>query len=72
MIIPLITAEIFGTETIGRLLGVILTAGGIADAAAPWAVGYLRDVSGSYTSSCFSLVGVALLGALAVLGLPVR
>jgi len=72
MIIPLITAEIFGTETLGRLLGVILTAGGVADAAAPWAVGYLRDSSGSYTSSCFALVGVALLGALAVLGLPDR
>ena len=72
MIIPLITAEMFGTETIGRLLGVILTAGGVADAAAPWAVGYLRDSTGSYTSSCFALIGVALLGALAVLALPER
>jgi cyanate permease len=72
MFIPLITAEIFGTETLGRLLGVILTAGGVADAAAPWAVGYLRDSTGSYTSSCFVLIGVALLGALAVLALPER
>jgi cyanate permease len=72
MIIPLITAGIFGTETLGRLLGVILTAGGIADAAAPWAVGHLRDATGSYTSSCFALVGVAVLGALAVLALPER
>ena len=72
MIIPLITAEIFGSEALGRLLGVILAAGGIADAAAPWAVGHLRDATGSYTSSCFALVGVALLGALAVLGLPER
>jgi cyanate permease len=72
MIIPLITAEIFGSEGLGRLLGVILAAGGIADAAAPWAVGHLRDATGSYTSSCFTLIGVALLGALAVLGLPER
>ena len=72
MIIPLMTAEIFGVEILGRLLGVILTAGGIADAAAPWAVGRLRDVTGSYNSACFALVGVALLGALAVLALPSR
>jgi len=70
MIIPLITAEIFGIESLGMLLGVILTAGGVADAAAPWAVGSLRDATGSYTSSCFGLVAVAVLGALAVLGLP--
>jgi MFS family permease len=72
MIIPLMTAEIFGIEILGRLLGVILTAGGIADAAAPWAVGRLRDVTGSYNSACIALVGVALLGALAVLALPNR
>lgn len=31
MIIPLMTAEIFGMQILGRLLGVILTAGGIAE-----------------------------------------
>jgi len=72
MIIPLMTAEIFGVEMLGRLLGVILTAGGIADAAAPWAVGRLRDVSGSYASASLALVGIALIGALAVLALPKR
>src|ERR1700723_3095995 len=70
MIIPLMTAEIFGIEILGRLLGVILTAGGIAEAAAPWFVGRLRDATGSYFDSCIVLVGMALLGGLAVLGLP--
>lgn len=72
MIIPLMTAEIFGVEILGRLLGVILTAGGIAEAAAPWFTGRLRDATGSYTESCVLLVGIALLGGLAVLGLPAR
>ena len=72
MIIPLMTAEIFGIEILGKLLGVILTAGGIADGAAPWLTGRLRDATGSYTESCFVLVGIALLGGLAVLGLPSR
>jgi MFS family permease len=72
MIIPLITAEIFGIEILGRLMGVILTAGGIAEAAAPWVMGHLRDATGSYRESCFVLVVVALLGGVAVLGLPGR
>jgi MFS family permease len=72
MIIPLMTAEIFGMRILGRLLGVILTAGGIAEAVSPWLMGRLRDATGSYSTSCFLLVGVALLGAVAVLGLPER
>jgi MFS family permease len=72
MVIPLMTAEIFGIEILGRLLGVILTAGGIAEAAAPWLIARLRDTTGSYRESCFVLVGIALLGGLAVLALPGR
>ena len=72
MIVPLMTAEIFGIEILGRLMGVILTAGGVAEAAAPWVIGHLRDATGNYFASCFVLVAVALLGAIAVLGLPGR
>jgi MFS family permease len=70
MIIPLMTAEIFGMQVLGRLLGVILTAGGIAEAVAPWLTGRLRDATGNYSESCILLVVIALLGAAAVLGLP--
>ncbi|MGH9539788.1 MAG: MFS transporter [Terriglobales bacterium] len=72
MIIPLMTAEIFGMKILGRLLGVILTAGGVAEAVSPWLTGRLRDATGDYSQSCSLLVGVALLGAVAVLGLPER
>src|ERR1700757_5196444 len=72
MIIPLMTAEIFGIEVLGRLLGVILTAGAVADSASPWLIGRLRDMTGSYFVSCVVLVAMALLGGLAVLGLPGR
>jgi cyanate permease len=72
MIIPLVTAEIFGTQILGRLLGVLLAAGAVADAAAPWLIGRLRDTTGSYSVSCSVLVALALLGGLAVLGLPER
>jgi MFS family permease len=72
MIVPLVTAEIFGTEILGRLLGVLLAAGAIADSIAPWLIGRLRDTTGSYSMSCLVLVVMALLGGLAVLGLPER
>ncbi len=72
MIIPLMAAEIFGMRILGRLLGVILTAGGVAEALAPWLTGRMRDASGDYSRSCFLLVGMALLGATAVLALPER
>jgi sugar phosphate permease len=70
MIIPLMTAEIFGVQVLGRLMGVILTTDGIAEAASPWLMGRLRDTTGSYTEGYFLLAGVALLGAVTVLALP--
>jgi sugar phosphate permease len=72
MIVPLITAEIFDTQLLGRLLGVILTAGGVADSVAPWIVGYLRDVTGSYEKGFIFLIAISLLGAVAAALLPKR
>jgi MFS family permease len=72
MIVPLITAEIFDVALLGRLLGVILTAGGIADAVAPWFVGYVRDVTGSYQGGFLFLIAISLLGAAAAACLPKR
>jgi MFS family permease len=72
MIVPLITAEIFDVALLGRLLGVILTAGGVADAVAPWIVGYIRDVTGSYEKGFLFLIAISLLGAVAAALLPKR
>ncbi len=72
MIIPLITAEIFDARLLGRLLGVILTAGGVAEAVAPWIVGHIRDVSGSYSNGFLFLIAMSLLGAVVVAFLPGR
>jgi MFS family permease len=70
MIIPLMTAEIFGVEILGRLMGVILTADGVAEAISPWLVGRLRDTTGSYSIGFLLLMGMALAGAAAVAALP--
>ncbi|MBZ5516827.1 MAG: MFS transporter [Acidobacteriia bacterium] len=72
MIIPLMTAEIFGVARLGRLMGVILATDGIAEAVSPWLVGHLRDATGSYSLAFLALIAMALLGAGAVAALPKR
>jgi MFS family permease len=70
MIIPLMAAELFGVRVLGRLMGVILTADGVAEAVAPMLVAGIRDRFGSYAGGFGLLVGLAALGALAVALLP--
>ena len=70
MIVPLMTAEIFGVQLLGRLLGVVLAAGSVAEAVSPWLIGRLRDSTGSYATGFLALIGMALLSAAAVVGLP--
>ena len=70
MVIPLMAAELFGVRVLGRALGVVLTADGVAEALAPVMVGRLRDVTGSYASGFSALIGFALAGAVAIALLP--
>jgi MFS family permease len=70
MIIPLMAAELFGVRVLGRLMGVILTADGVAEAVVPVLVAGIRDRAGSYASGFLLLVGLAALGSLAVALLP--
>ncbi len=72
MIIPLMAAELFGVKVLGRLMGVVLTADGVAEAVSPMGIGYLRDVTGSYRTGFVVLIAVALAGALAISALPRR
>ena len=72
MIIPLMAAELFGVRVLGRLLGVILTADGVAEATSPMLIGYLRDHSTSYQTGFLLLIGIALAGTVAIAMLPRR
>jgi sugar phosphate permease len=72
MIIPLMTAELFGVQALERLLGVILTADGVAEGVAPWWLVRMRDASGNYGNGFATLIGAALLGAAAITMLPKR
>jgi sugar phosphate permease len=72
MVIPLMAAELFGTRVLGRAMGIVLAADGVAEATAPVLVGRLRDVSGSYVTGFSALIGFALVGAAAIAMLPRR
>lgn len=70
MIIPLMAGDLFGVRVLGRVMGIVLTADGVAEATAPMLVGYLRDTSGNYVSGFTTLIGLAMVGAIAVMMLP--
>ncbi len=62
----------FGVGVLGRVMGIIVTADGVAEAVSPMFVGYLRDVTGNYSAGFMWLIGVALVGAAAISLLPRR
>jgi sugar phosphate permease len=70
MLIPLMAAELFGLRVMGRLLGVLITADGLAEAVVPMGVATLRDRTGSYTLGFAVLIALAVVGAVAVAMLP--
>ncbi len=70
MVIPLMAAELFGVQVLGRVMGIVLAADGVGEAVAPWLVGRMRDAAGSYASGFVALIVCALVGALAISFLP--
>ncbi len=70
MIIPLMAADLFGLRMMGRVMGIVLTADGVAEATVPMAVATIRDHAGSYGPGFVLLVALALVGATAVALLP--
>jgi sugar phosphate permease len=72
MVIPLMAAELFGLRMLGRVMGIVLTADGVAEAVVPMAVATIRDRTGSYAGGFLLLVALAAVGAAAVALLPRR
>ncbi|MGH9832418.1 MAG: MFS transporter [Blastocatellia bacterium] len=70
MIIPLMAVELFGLKVLGRVMGIILTADGLAEALAPMLVGYLYDQSKNYVNGFAALIALAVIGAIAIAMLP--
>ena len=70
MIIPLMAAEMYGVAIMGRVMGLVLTADGVAEALVPMIVASVRDRTGSYDGGFMLLVALAAVGAVAVACLP--
>lgn len=70
MIIPLMAGDLFGIRALGRTMGIILVADGIAEALFPMLVGALYDSAQSYTPGFLTLICVAFAGATIVSFLP--
>ena len=70
MIIPLMAAELFGVRIMGRVMGLVLTADGLAEAFSPMLVARLRDLSANYANGFAVLIILAVIGIIAVAMLP--
>nr|MBI1232217.1 MFS transporter [Cytophagales bacterium] len=70
MIIPLMAADLFGIKALGRTMGIILVADGVAEALFPVLLGVLYSEAVGYTVGFSVLIGVALLGAVFIAFLP--
>ena len=70
MIIPLMAAELFGVRIMGRVMGLVLTADGLAEAFSPMLVARLRDNSENYANGFAVLIILAVIGIIAVAMLP--
>jgi len=71
MIIPLMAGDLFGVRALGRTMGIILVADGVAESLFPMLVGALYNVATrSYAIGFIVLICVALTGAIIVSFLP--
>jgi len=70
MIIPLMAGDLFGLKALGRTMGIILVADGVAEALFPVLLGFLYSDTTGYTLGFTVLIAVALLGAVFIYFLP--
>jgi MFS family permease len=71
MIIPLMAGDLFGVKMLGRVMGIILVADGIAESLSPMMVGAMyNEALSSYTLGFTVLIAIALTGAFIVSFLP--
>ncbi len=72
MIIPLMAGDLFGIGTLGRTMGIILVADGVAESLFPMLLGALYDINKSYNMGFIVLICVALAGTVFISFLPGR
>jgi MFS family permease len=66
MIIPLMAGDLFGVRTLGRIMGIILVADGLAESLMPMFVGAIYRSTNSYNMGFSVLIALAIGGAIVV------
>lgn len=72
MLIPLVTAECFGTAALGKLLALIIMGYSIGQWAAPWFVGKMFDGQHSYDLAWKIVAILGMVGAAAIYAIPAK
>jgi MFS family permease len=70
MLIPLVTAECFGTASLGKLLALIIMLYSLGQWGAPWLVGRIFDARHSYDLAWKLAAAAGVIGALAIFAIP--
>jgi MFS family permease len=70
MLIPLMAARQFGVNSLARAMAIILPVNTIGQTWVPEAVSVLRERFGSYSVPLYAVLGLAILGAIAIALLP--
>ena len=71
MIIPLMAGDLFGVKVLGRVMGIVLVADGVAESLFPVLVGALyNEAAKSYNLGFTVLICVALAGVVFISFLP--
>jgi hypothetical protein len=72
MIIPLMAGQVFGTAVLGRVMGIIVTFDGVAEASIPYFVARMHKWSTSYELGFKFLLALAAFGFVAIALVPAR
>jgi MFS family permease len=70
MLIPLMAAELFGPNSLARVMGVILPVDSVGQTIFPFLLGYMYDQAGNYNAGLVVVFALAMIGAAAVALLP--
>jgi MFS family permease len=72
MIIPLMAGQVFGIAVLGRVMGIIVTFDGVAEASIPYLIALMYKGSSSYQSGFQFLLALALFGFVAIALIPMK
>ena len=70
MLIPLMAAELFGANSLARVMGILLPVDSIGLTIFPFVLGVMHDHLGNYDVALLMISALGLLGAAAVAALP--